>query len=103
MFLNYPFMADDEDITVMNPIQEVESTSPNFPESPRCHFDFPNWVSTRSTASSSCQSIFQESSRIGSWFSSQVPSPLDRIHQMASEDTPKWPVSEIWITMRWLI
>ncbi|KAK8558881.1 hypothetical protein V6N13_098508 [Hibiscus sabdariffa] len=100
MFLNYPFMADDEVVTVMNPIQEEEFTSPNFPESPRCHFDFPNWVSTRSTASSSCQSIFQESSRIGSWFSSQVPSPLDRIHQMASEDTPKWPVSESWITMR---
>ncbi|KAK8517529.1 hypothetical protein V6N13_127700 [Hibiscus sabdariffa] len=107
MLLNHPFMADGEETTVMNPVEEEESTSQNcsnfeeFSESPRCHFDFPDWVSTRSTASSSCcQSIFQESSRIGSWFSSQIPSPLDRIHQMACEEAPKWSVSETWITVR---
>ncbi|GMJ07999.1 mitogen-activated protein kinase kinase kinase 19 [Hibiscus trionum] len=108
MLLNHPFMADDEETIVMNPIQEEESTSPNcnfeeFSESPRCHFDFTDWVSTRSTASLSSQSIFQESSRIGSSFSSHIPSPLVRIHQLASDDAPEWSVSESWITVRELI
>ncbi|KAE8686023.1 protein RALF-like 34-like [Hibiscus syriacus] len=97
MLLNHSFMADDEEEE-----EEEESTSPNcyfeeFSESPRCHFDFPGWVSKQSTAS---QPIFQENSRIGSSFSSHIPSPSDRIHRLACDEAPNWSVSEGWITVR---
>ncbi|GMI68823.1 mitogen-activated protein kinase kinase kinase 19 [Hibiscus trionum] len=96
MLLDHPFMADE-----MNLVQEEEeSNSPNFnlgefSESPRCHFDFPDWVSTQSTASS--QSIFQEKSKIEPSFPSHIPSVSDRL---TCDEAPNWSVSESWITVR---
>ncbi|KAL4376192.1 hypothetical protein GQ457_02G007890 [Hibiscus cannabinus] len=106
MLLDHPFMADDEEKMAMNPIQqEEESTSPSWylekiSESPRCHFDFPDWVSTQSTASS--QSIFQENSKIRPSISSHIPSLSDPnpIHRLACDEAPNWSVSDSWITVR---
>ncbi|KAE8704794.1 protein RALF-like 34-like [Hibiscus syriacus] len=105
MLLDHPFMTDDEERIAMDLIQEEEeSTSQNcyfeeFSESPRCHFDFPGWVSTQSTASpSSPQPILLENSSIGS--SSHVASPWDRIHRLACDEAPNWSDSEGWITVK---
>ncbi|XVF59405.1 hypothetical protein PTKIN_Ptkin07bG0273200 [Pterospermum kingtungense] len=96
MLLNHPFMAaaasaDDDDETVLCEEEEA-STSPQccfeeFSVSPRCPFDFPDWVSTQSTASSSSQSIY-------------ISSRLDRIRQLACDQAPNWSVSGSWITLR---
>ncbi|XVF17677.1 hypothetical protein REPUB_Repub10bG0144100 [Reevesia pubescens] len=104
MLLDHPFMAGDDEIISMNQFEEEASTSPNccFEEelsvSPRRPFDFPDWVSTQSTVSS--QSIFQDNSSPFSSFSSDNPSPLDRICQLACDQAPNWSVSGSWITLR---
>ncbi|XP_007047281.2 PREDICTED: mitogen-activated protein kinase kinase kinase YODA [Theobroma cacao] len=99
MLLDHPFVAADDETVAL----EEESPSPNcsceeFSMSPRCPFDFPDWVSTQYTASS--QSTFQENSSLVSSFSSYVSSPLDRIHQLACHQAPNWSVSGSWITLR---
>ncbi|XP_007029410.2 PREDICTED: mitogen-activated protein kinase kinase kinase NPK1 [Theobroma cacao] len=104
MLLDHPFVAaDDENIAIMNRFEEEASTSPKcsfeeFTMSPRCPFDFPDWVSTQSTVSS--QSSFQENSSPVTLFPSYVSSPLDRIRQLACDQAPNWSVSGSWITSR---
>ncbi|XWS29835.1 hypothetical protein CRYUN_Cryun24cG0063900 [Craigia yunnanensis] len=92
MLLDHPFMAGDDETIAMNRCEEEESTSP------RCPFDFSDWVSTQSTASS--QSIFQDNSSLISSFSSYVSSPLDRIRQLACDQASNWSVFGSWITVR---
>ncbi|XP_022739952.1 mitogen-activated protein kinase kinase kinase 18-like [Durio zibethinus] len=103
MLLDHPFMTGNEETIVMNLNEEEAATSPNcsfeeFTESPRCPFDFPDWVSTQSSVSS--QSNFQENSNFVSSFSSYISSPLDRIRQVSCEQAPNWSISGIWITAR---
>ena len=103
MLLDHPFMAGDDETITMNRCEEEASTSrqcsfEEFSVSPRCPFDFSDWVSTQSTASH--QSIFQQNSSLVSSFSSYVSSPLDRIRQLACDQAPNWSVSGSWITMR---
>ncbi|MBA0618246.1 hypothetical protein Godav_027621 [Gossypium davidsonii] len=106
MLLDHPFMVGKDDAIAVNRCEDGEaspSTSPRwsfeeFSESPRCPFQFPDWVSTQSTASS--QSIYQENSSFASSFSSYVSSPLERVRQLASEQAPDWSISGDWITLR---
>ncbi|KAG4153914.1 hypothetical protein ERO13_D03G023900v2 [Gossypium hirsutum] len=85
MLLDHPFMAGDEIISLNRCQEEEESISCSFEEfsaSPRCPFDFPDWVSTESTASS------------------YVSSGLDRIRELVCDEVPNWLASENWITLR---
>ncbi|XVF15545.1 hypothetical protein REPUB_Repub09cG0163200 [Reevesia pubescens] len=95
MLLDHPFMAVDDETIAMNQCEEEEEAAST---SPRCPFDFPDWVSTQSTAS--CQSILQDNSSLASPFSSYISSPLDRICQLACDQAPNWTVSGSWITLR---
>ncbi|KAK8653000.1 hypothetical protein V6N13_127021 [Hibiscus sabdariffa] len=98
MLLEHPFMAADGAIVSMNRFEEEEeSTSPRcsfeeFSASPKCPFEFPDWVSTPSTASSQSSSVPS--------FSSYIPSPLDRIRELACDEAANWPVSDSWIALR---
>ncbi|GMI86458.1 mitogen-activated protein kinase kinase kinase 19 [Hibiscus trionum] len=92
MLLDHPFMAAGD-----------ESTSPRcsfeeFSASPKCPFEFPDWVSssssTPSTASSQSDSVPSFSSYIN------IPSPWDRIRELACAEAADWPISESWITLR---
>ncbi|KAE8722405.1 protein RALF-like 34-like [Hibiscus syriacus] len=103
MLLDHPFVAGDDDDTIeMNGCYEEDeetSISPGcsfeeFSESPRCPFQFPDWVSTQSTASS------QENSSFGSSFSSCVSSPMERIRELACNRPLDWSISENWITLK---
>ncbi|KAK8673144.1 hypothetical protein V6N13_111496 [Hibiscus sabdariffa] len=90
MLLDHPFMAGDDE-------EDEESTSErcSFEElscSPRCPFEFPDWVSTQSTASSQSSSVPS--------FSSYISSPWDRIRELACDEAANWSISESWITSR---
>ncbi|XVE87113.1 hypothetical protein DITRI_Ditri18aG0090100 [Diplodiscus trichospermus] len=91
MLLDHPFMAGDNDETIaMNQCEEEEEEEES--TSPRCPFDFSDWVSTQSTASAQSSLI--------SLFSSYGSSPLDRVRQLACEQAPNWSVFGSWITLR---
>ncbi|KAE8707052.1 hypothetical protein F3Y22_tig00110387pilonHSYRG00726 [Hibiscus syriacus] len=101
MLLDHPFISCDDEI-VSNSMnrceEEEESTSSRcsfeeFSASPKSPFDFPDWVSSQSTASSQSSSVPS--------FSSYISSPSDRIHELACDEAAaNWPVSESWITLR---
>ncbi|EXB54389.1 Mitogen-activated protein kinase kinase kinase A [Morus notabilis] len=54
--------------------------------SPRCPFDFPEWVST------SEPEILPESACF--------PSPADKIRELVTEERPNWSFADSWVTVR---
>ncbi|KAE8696221.1 protein RALF-like 34-like [Hibiscus syriacus] len=78
MLLNHPFMAagDDDETTSQCCFEE-------FSESPRCPFDFSDWVSTDESENSSSISL-----------------ALDRIGELACDEAPNWSVCGSWISLR---
>ncbi|XP_011008530.1 PREDICTED: mitogen-activated protein kinase kinase kinase YODA [Populus euphratica] len=96
MLLEHPFVADQGKGTV--PLREeieVPSTSP------RCHFDFPDWVSIQSP---SPRSEFLSDDGVGLVFSSLNSSSwisaADRIRQLASDQCCNWSDSGSWVAVR---
>ncbi|KAL4289706.1 hypothetical protein GQ457_14G003570 [Hibiscus cannabinus] len=89
MLLDHPFMAaDDDETTVPFPSRPSQCCFEEFSVSPRCPFDFPDWVST------------DESSSGARANSSAVSSALDRIRELAFDETPNWGVCGSWISLR---
>ncbi|KAK8663890.1 hypothetical protein V6N13_083695 [Hibiscus sabdariffa] len=80
MLLAHPFMAadDDDETIVLFPSTSSQCYFEEFSESPRCPFDFPDWV---------------ENSSIDSW-------ALDRIRELACDEAPNWSVCGSWISLR---
>ncbi|KAJ6419874.1 hypothetical protein OIU84_029904 [Salix udensis] len=97
MLLEHPFVADQRKDTV--PLRE-EGTE-ELSTSPRCHFDFPDWVSIQSP---SPRSEFLSDGKVESVFpsfnSSCWISAPDRIRQLASDQCCKWSDSGCWSTVR---
>ncbi|KAJ6733128.1 CCR4-NOT TRANSCRIPTIONAL COMPLEX SUBUNIT CAF120-RELATED [Salix koriyanagi] len=97
MLLEHPFVADQRKDTV--PLREEESGE--LSTSPRCHFDFPDWVSIQSP---SPRSEFLSDGKVESVFpsfnSSCWISAPDRIRQLASDQCCNWSDSGCWSTVR---
>jgi serine/threonine protein kinase len=96
MLLEHPFVADQGKGTV--PLrEEIEVSS----TSPRCHFDFPDWVSIQSP---SPRSEFLSDDGVGFVFpslnSSSWISASDRIRQLASDQCCNWSDSGFWVAVR---
>ncbi|GMN30153.1 hypothetical protein TIFTF001_002714 [Ficus carica] len=94
MLLSHAFIVCDEDDdgddsadTVLSKEENLVSTSP------RCPFDFPDWVSTLEP---------EFSPQFDSEFSSTScsPSPDDRIQKLVTEETGIWSFSNSWVTVR---
>ncbi|PHT89470.1 hypothetical protein T459_04583 [Capsicum annuum] len=104
MLLKHPFVADhDHDTVTFN--EEIENGIPSI--SPRCPFDFPDWVSDEYDQTSvTCSITFlpspenQEKLNLssGSWFTS----PAERLRALVSEFGPDsdWYSADDWITVR---
>ncbi|KAL3526786.1 hypothetical protein ACH5RR_011442 [Cinchona calisaya] len=108
MLLNHPFVSDDDEdgdhSTVT--LKEVPSASP------RCTFDFPDWVSQQSSlTSSSITSLSspESSPDSHSWFSGQESnsfdgswsiSPAERLRGLISDDQVDWFGSDDWLNIR---
>ncbi|KAK8637346.1 hypothetical protein V6N13_064769 [Hibiscus sabdariffa] len=88
MLLAHPFMAadDDDETIVLFPSTSSQCCFEEFSESPRCPFDFPDWVS-------SDESNSRENSSIDS-------SASDRIRELACDEAPNWSVCGSWISLR---
>lgn len=84
MLLKHPFVDDDDVVSIKQ-----------FNESPRSHFDFPDWVpsSPESEEPSSCQWDFDSSS---------VCSAVDRLRQLVTvQRLPEiWTESDSWTSVR---
>ncbi|KAK3412132.1 hypothetical protein EUGRSUZ_I00918 [Eucalyptus grandis] len=79
--------------------------------SPRCHFDFQDWVSTQCSRTSWESGSVSPSSEMDSdplfatehaalEISSDSSRAMDRIGQLASHERPNWEHSEGWLTVR---
>ncbi|CAK7337690.1 unnamed protein product [Dovyalis caffra] len=97
MLLEHPFVADQGKDTV--PLRKEESEE--LSTSPRCHFDFPDWVSIQSP---SPRSEFLSDDKVELVFpslnSSCWVSAADRIRQLASDQCCDWSDSGCWVTVR---
>ncbi|KAK4416187.1 Mitogen-activated protein kinase kinase kinase [Sesamum alatum] len=110
MLLNHPFVCDQEDLygdsfAALKDRREITAST-----SPRCPFDFPDWVSV-SSATCSITSLpspahFPESVL---WFCEESNfrkeswsiSPAQRLQELVSEQHgPHWFVSDDWVTIR---
>ncbi|CAK7337689.1 unnamed protein product [Dovyalis caffra] len=96
MLLEHPFVANQVKETV--PLKEE---SEELSTSPRCHFDFSEWVSVQS---SSPRSEFWSDGKVDSIFpslnSSCWTSPADRIRQLTGDRSCNWSDSGCWVTVR---
>ncbi|KAL0332216.1 UNVERIFIED_CONTAM: Mitogen-activated protein kinase kinase kinase [Sesamum calycinum] len=103
MLLNHPFVCDRDldDAALKDRVENTASTSP------RCPFDFPDWVSSATCSITSLPSPaqFPES---GLWFCEESNfrkeswsiSPAERLQGLVSEQGPHWSVSDDWVTIR---
>ncbi|KAI4314973.1 hypothetical protein L6164_027827 [Bauhinia variegata] len=83
MLLKHPFVADN--------------TLSSKTSSPRCHFDFPDWVSA-GTASVPCspESVEWSEWKFDSVRWSNCTSPVDRLRQLVTDKKPNWSESDSW-------
>ncbi|MED6131771.1 hypothetical protein PIB30_012779 [Stylosanthes scabra] len=88
MLLNHPFLAFDSD-TVSLKLGVIADEN----ESPRTHFDFPDWVSSLNSSS-------VPSSDEHDW---DLDSAVDRLRKLATGDRMpvNWPESDGWTSVRW--
>uniref|UniRef100_A0A6N2ME74 Protein kinase domain-containing protein n=1 Tax=Salix viminalis TaxID=40686 RepID=A0A6N2ME74_SALVM len=95
MLLEHPFVA------ITRPVPLREEGIEELSTSPRCHFDFPDWVSIQSP---SPRSEFLADGKVESVFpsfnSSCWISAPDRIRQLASDQCCNWSDSGCWSTVR---
>ncbi|KAL3722122.1 hypothetical protein ACJRO7_034477 [Eucalyptus globulus] len=112
MLLKHPFLALDR----VNNDEEVvrDCGADEFADSsPRCHFDFPDWVSSQlsGTSRESGSGSLSPSSEVDSdqsfvtehaalEVSVGSSSATDRIGELASQVRPNWEHSEDWVTVR---
>ncbi|KAL2552048.1 mitogen-activated protein kinase kinase kinase 21 [Forsythia ovata] len=96
MLLNHPFVADDQDfddtVTLKDRQEKIASTSP------RCPFDFPDWVSSVTSLPSS--EYWPESDSLLRPESNSRISPVQRLQGLVTVDqNPDWDTDD-WITIR---
>ena len=94
MLLNHAFVSDDDDDTV--PLEEANSLS----GSPRCPFDFQEWVSCSEPNSPEFSPEFDERFEFSSSSTCLISSPEDRLRQLVSGETANWSFSESWVGVR---
>ncbi|EYU44409.1 hypothetical protein ABFS82_08G050600 [Erythranthe guttata] len=108
MLLNHPFVQDQySDFGGAAAEEKIKTTS----TSPRCPFDFPEWVSSAACSITSLPSTvdfpesglwFTEESILkegSSWWSSTA-STAERLLELVTEQVPDWSVSDDWVTVR---
>ncbi|PHU13525.1 hypothetical protein BC332_14730 [Capsicum chinense] len=104
MLLKHPFVADQDDTVTLNNVT-CECGTPTI--SPRCPFDFPDWISNDSAESSVTCSItslpspaFQELMNLnnGSW----SIAPAERMRGLVGECRPdsEWSTADDWVSVR---
>nr|GMC62318.1 mitogen-activated protein kinase kinase kinase NPK1-like [Ipomoea batatas] len=85
MLLNHPFISGEENGATVS-LREASASAPS--PSPRCPFDFPDWVSE----SSSITSLPRPESEY---------SPADRLRGIVSHQSPNWSQdSDEWVNVR---
>lgn len=95
LLLNHPFIANETTVT----LKEKEQLSPS--SSPRCPFEFPEWVSVPSSSPKSELWSNKEVESRFDWSSlSYSPSPAERLRQLGSDEGCNWSFSESWVTVR---
>ncbi|KAF5736155.1 mitogen-activated protein kinase kinase kinase YODA-like [Tripterygium wilfordii] len=91
MLLNHPFVAASEDFIVVNDYTTEDSIQLQL--SPRCPFDFPDWVSVSDSLVSSPE--------INLCFD-YLPNPAERVRELASRYTisSDWSFPGSWVNVR---
>ncbi|KAF2295273.1 hypothetical protein GH714_032405 [Hevea brasiliensis] len=95
MLLDHPFVATENTVT----LKESKQSSPS--SSPRCPFEYPEWVSVPSSSPKTELWSNKEVNSRFDWSSlSYSPSPAERLRQLASDEVCNWSFSESWVTVR---
>ncbi|CAN4079672.1 unnamed protein product [Withania somnifera] len=98
MLLKHPFVADHDETVTLN---DETCNCGILTTSPRCPFDFPDWVSNDS-AESSVTSLplpaFQELMNLndGSWSTE----PSERLRGLVSKPECEWSTDDSWVSVR---
>ncbi|KAJ9177266.1 hypothetical protein P3X46_012502 [Hevea brasiliensis] len=94
MLLDHPFVANESTVTLKEQLSPPSS-------SPRCPFEFPEWVSVPSSSPKSELWSNKEVESRFDWSSlSYSPSPAERLRQLVSNQSCNWSLSESWVTVR---
>ncbi|PIN25226.1 Mitogen-activated protein kinase kinase kinase [Handroanthus impetiginosus] len=105
MLLNHPFIIqefEDYDIVALRDGQENTTST-----SPRCPFDFPEWVSSVTSSITSLPSP-EYTPESSSWLSGESSlisgsgsiAATERLSELVTGLSPDWPVSDDWVTIR---
>ncbi|KAF2295260.1 hypothetical protein GH714_032350 [Hevea brasiliensis] len=94
MLLDHPFVATENTVT----LKESKQSSPS--SSPRCPFEYPEWVSVPSSSPKTELWSNKEVNSRFDWSLSYSPSPAERLRQLASDEVCNWSFSESWVTVR---
>ncbi|OAY35462.1 mitogen-activated protein kinase kinase kinase 20 [Manihot esculenta] len=94
MLLDHPFVANETTVPLTEQFSPPSS-------SPRCPFEFPEWVSVPSSSPKSELWSNKEVESRFDWSSlSYSPSPAERLRQLGSDQGCNWSFSESWVTVR---
>ncbi|KAF2283729.1 hypothetical protein GH714_014623 [Hevea brasiliensis] len=94
MLLDHPFVANESTVRLKEQLSPPSS-------SPRCPFEFPEWVSVPSSSPKSELWSNKEVESRFDWSSlSYSPSPAERLRQLVSNQSCNWSLSESWVTVR---
>ncbi|KAK4710342.1 hypothetical protein R3W88_004855 [Solanum pinnatisectum] len=103
MLLKHPFVADHDTVTLLN--EEIKNGVPSI--SPKCPFDFPDWVSDECAQSSvTCSITFlpspenQENLNLscGCWSTSPAERLMGLVGEFSTES--EWCSDDDWVTVR---
>ncbi|XP_055804428.1 mitogen-activated protein kinase kinase kinase 20-like [Solanum dulcamara] len=99
MLLKHPFVADQDDTVSLND-ERCYSETPS--TSPKCPFDFPDWVTNDSAESSATCSITSLPSPANFSDGSWSTSPAERIWELVCERKPEseWSTADGWVSVR---
>ncbi|XP_057787180.1 mitogen-activated protein kinase kinase kinase 20-like [Salvia miltiorrhiza] len=89
MLLNHPFVCGEEEIDGCDALKDTASASP------RCPFDFQNWLCSITSLPSLSESWTSESG----WSVSTAEERLRGLVNVA-ENSPNWSVTDDWVTIR---
>ncbi|XP_024019590.1 mitogen-activated protein kinase kinase kinase 17 [Morus notabilis] len=91
MLLNHAFVVSEYDEDFDETVLSKESNSPS--PSPRCPFDFPEWVSASEPEfSPAFEYVFSSTTRF--------PSSDDGIRNLVTDEALNWSFSDSWVTVR---
>lgn len=105
MLLDHPFVRDHDNVVATTSSSKDKQEESTASTSPRCPFDFPDWVSSATCSITSLPSPGY-SPESGLWFSEESNlsegswPTAERLRGVVTGKVPDWSVADDWVTVR---